>query len=460
MDSMSGYEHTAVPMAGSNNRSFPDVGMYFGYAGQNHSVVDVDEYLWRLNQDKVIVYLPVILYVFLCVIVGIIGNSCVCYIYTHRLRRSPSRIFILFLAILDLVSCIVGAGSELVDLFQPYVFTATWYCKIMRFGLSFTIISASFTLICVAFDRYYKVCKPLNAFPIRKVKTLCIVVATLSFVLSSPAIALFGLKTVQTDVPEIVGHECSTADYMKGTPLPIAYYVILFTAFLVLLACFVLLYVRIGIEIWKRKRLTIGETLPDIFVQKMKSGDKQTQQPVYKRSESVQPEDVSGPSCQTDEDSPTYSESRAGCDNIIVADSACSVGASGKNDLNTTVENNVSDGKRRKPLLKRRRSNLGRMSIRTLRTTSIFFAVSAAFVISFLPYLIANVLKFTKICFHDPKTSSEEVAYNFCVRSYFISNFINPIIYSALNINFRRECKKLFKRLILKFKSVCLCQQQ
>ncbi|XP_052766412.1 alpha-2A adrenergic receptor-like [Mya arenaria] len=441
-------------MSGTNISYSESIGPLGSGMAINESLTDRNDILLRMNKEKVILLLPVIVYVFVCIVAGIIGNVFVCYIYTHRLRRSPSRIFILFLAMLDLISCIVGAGSELSDLFQPLVFTATWSCKILRFGLSFTIISASFTLICVAFDRYYKVCKPLDSFPIRKIKNLCIIVAVLSLVLSSPALGLFGLKTVNTDVNGITGSECSTADDVRGTPLPIAYYVILFTAFVVLLTCFVLLYVRIGIEIWKRKRLTIGETLPTIFQE-----IKQTPKVKYTRNNSVQADDMSSPSCQTDDESRGHSESRAGCENPAISESEATVVSTMNRNIMVTQTDSKST-LRPKPLLKRRKSNLGRMSIRTVRTTSIFFAVSAAFVVSFLPYLIVNVLKFTKIAFHELNNSTEEVVYNLCVRSYFLSNFINPIIYSALNNNFRKECKKLLKRTLKNLKSCCICQKQ
>lgn len=437
----------------STNKRFSELATQYNTTNMNSSstneTLDSKEILSRLNSEKVVLLLPVIVFVVITILVGIVGNSIVCYIYTFRLRRSPSRYFILFLAMLDLISCFVGAGSELSDLFQPYVFKATWSCKILRFGLSFTIISASFTLICVAFDRYYKVCKPLKAFPVRKVKTLCLVVAGLSIVLSSPALVLFGLKSVETDYPGIIGTECSTADGVRKTALPIVYYAILFSAFLILLTSFILLYIRIGVEIWKRKKLTIGETLPGLI-----KGLKDMRSSKYSRNESVQADDASSRSIHTDD----YSESRAGCDNACANETDSCIST-----LNRTITDvSMRDPKRAKskPVLKRRRSKLGRMSIRTLRTTSIFFAVSAAFVLSFLPYLIANLLKFTNVAFYDIQSSSVEVAYNFCVRSYFISNCINPIIYSALNVYFRKECKKMLKRFLRRAKLCCLCQTE
>lgn len=405
-----------------------------------------DDILWELNNKKVVLLLPVIIYVLLSVTIGLIGNSFVCYIYTYRLRRSPSRVFILFLSVLDLISCLVGSSSELSDLFQPYVFTATWSCKLLRFGLSVTIIAACFTLICVAFDRYYKVCKPLKAFPNKKVKILCIVVAVISFVLSSPALFIFGLKTVETNVTGLTGTECSTADHVRGTAVPVAYYVILFMTFIVLLTSFVFLYVRIGREIYKRKRLTIGETLPAIM--------KETKQKErYARTTSVLADDTSNPSYPTDD----MSDSR-GIDNPLEAETDSCLSTTNKSSVQQTGNGTLRQTSQ--VTLRRRKSNLGRMSIRTIRTTSIFFAVSVAFVLSFLPYLIVNILKFTKIAFYDIQSPRVEVVYNFCVRSYFISNFINPIIYSALNINFRRECRKLLKRMFRKVKKCCTCKRE
>ena len=415
---------------------------------------EIENIILKLNQDKVIMLLPVITYVLFSVLIGLIGNSLVCYIYSFRLLRSPSRIFILFLAVLDLISCVVGSGSELTDLFQPYTFTTAWSCKLLRFGLSFTIIAASFTLICVAFDRYYKVCRPLKAFPVRKVKKLCICVALLSVLLSSPALIIFGTKTVQTDHDGITGTECSTADGVKGTHLPIIYYFTLFTTFVILLGSFILLYVRIGQEIWKRKRLTIGETLPELV---RDTKDRHGLKFARANSNPVDADDMSGPSYQTDD------ESRAYCDNPAVSETDnCESNVNG-NKLNVAdgvnTENNgngQTTQQKRFPLI-RRRSNMGRMSIRTMRTTSIFFVVSVAFVLSFLPYLIANILKFTKLVFYDIASSAEEIVYNFCVRSFFISNFINPIIYSALNRNFRKECRKLLRRIRKKMKDICCC---
>ena len=407
-------------------------------------IYNKEEVRWRLNQEKVLLLSPVLVYVAVSILIGLVGNSLVCYVYYFRLRRSPSRYFIMFLAVLDLISCCVGSGSEITDLVQPYIFTATWSCKLLRFGLSFTIIAASFTLICVAFDRYYKVCKPLNGFPIRKVKFLCLTVMLLSAFLSSPAIAIFGLKTVETEAHGVTGTECSTADEMRKSPLPIVYYCILFLAFLILFACFSLLYINIGIELWRRKKLTIGETLPKHMCElKSRKVDKY---------ESTPTDEVSGPSYPSEEDSKAY------CENAVIDESVSSV-IPGKlqaiNHVTTNGEIDTGAFTRSHKTLVRQRSKLGKMSIRTVRTTGIFFAVSVAFVVSFLPYLIANILKFSKLAFHEFNNEGEEIVYNFCVRSYFISNFINPIIYSALNRNFRRECKKLFKRIIRKLLECC-----
>ena len=96
--------------------------------------------LQKVNDEKVIHLLPVIISVIVIMILGILGNSLVCYIYYFKMKKTPSHYFVLFLASLDLVSCCIGMPAELMDLFMPFTFTKPFACKFLRFVLSFTII--------------------------------------------------------------------------------------------------------------------------------------------------------------------------------------------------------------------------------------------------------------------------------------------------------------------------------
>ncbi|KAL3873967.1 hypothetical protein ACJMK2_037041 [Sinanodonta woodiana] len=393
--------------------------------------------LEHINREKAIIALPIIIYLCLVLLVGIIGNSLVVYVYHYRLRRSPSRYFIIYLAVQDLLSCSLGCPIEIVDLAEPYVFTATWACKIMRFVTSVTIMSSCFILICVSFDRFYKICNPLKGFPIRKVKLVFLCLTCLSVLLSWPAFVVFGKRTVETEISGINGTECSTSDGIVGTSYPIIYYVVLFICYLLLLIIFGFFYARIGYEIFKRKRLSVRDTWT--------AGMRNANDGNAKHSNRLSTEgleDMSVVSSQTEENTKEAPSRK------ISEDTNFSPNQKSQTQRKTTSLDALKSFKVK--------ISFGRMSVRTVRTTVVFFAVTVAFVVSFMPYLIANIIKFKKLAFTDTSDRSIYVIYNFCVRSYFVSSCINPIIYGAMNRSFRKECKYTFRRIIQK---MCFCSR-
>lgn len=386
----------------------------------NITTLDTAVVLQRLNNEKVITLLPVIILVILMMIMGIVGNILVCIVYIFKIRRAPSHYFILYLAILDLVSCCIGMPSELSDLFQPLTFPSANACKFLRFVLSFTIISSSIILICVAFDRYYKVCKPLKSFPMKKVQKLCLFSFVIGAILSWPALVIYGIKITATSVPDLYGQECSTADTMKGKPYPLIYYGTLIGAFTITFAIFVILYIQIGREINRRRTMFFGNRLsPD----KIKSLVSEEESTTFSDDESKQNNRV--------RKSSSLNQIKEHIIYYFRSDSEPGKCHNDNSDVNKT------DG-----TVRHRRKS----SRRYLRTTYIFLAVFIAFLVSFVPYLIVNVLRYSKVAFIDMNSGPDEIVYNLCVRSYFISNFINPIIYSLLNKTFRTECNKLISK--------------
>lgn len=385
---------------------------------------ELNTLLLKLNSEKVLVLLPIIICVIIMMVVGIIGNTLVCIVYIFKIKRAPSHYFILYLAILDLVSCGIGMPSELADLFQPFIFHSGVACKFLRFVLSFTVISSCIILICVAFDRYYKVCKPLKSFPMKKVQILCLISVIIGAILSWPALVIYGLKKSSTPIPNIYGSECSTSDDMKKTYYPLIYYGTLIFAFLITFSIFVALYVRIGREINRRRTMFVGNRLTTDRMKSMMSEDEST---------TFSDDDSKLRQSKNDRKSNSLTHLK---EHIVYYF---------RSESDNGKCHDVSRTEPDSPVKLRRKS-----SRRYLRTTYIFLAVFIAFLISFVPYLIVNILRFSKVAFVDMNSGSDEVIYNLCVRSYFISNFINPIIYSLLNRTFRTECRKLFHNCKLK----------
>ncbi|KAK7497688.1 hypothetical protein BaRGS_00011083 [Batillaria attramentaria] len=195
-------------------------------------------YLKRLKHrehlEKATLYIPVIVFLIVLIVTGTLGNLLVCCVYWRKPYKASSHYFILSLAILDLFSCLIGLPTEIADLSFPYIFNMPVACKVLRFTHSSTIIASSTILIQVAFDRYFRICKLGQQFSVRKAKLL----------------------HVRYEV--LPAADCSTDDSVRGTIYPTIYYLFLFTLFFLTITFFAVLYSRIGVAIWRRKRKTIG----------------------------------------------------------------------------------------------------------------------------------------------------------------------------------------------------------
>ena len=90
-------------------------------------------------------------------------------------------------------------------------------------------------------------------------------------------------------------------------------------------------------------------------------------------------------------------------------------------------------------------------NVRCTRTTKIFIAVTIAFVLCFLPSIVVNLLQGLVKSVAMTKSETAKVIMKFLARVHFVNHAINPLIYSYLNINFRVQCGKAYKR----FKDCC-----
>ncbi|KAL3892213.1 hypothetical protein ACJMK2_004444 [Sinanodonta woodiana] len=84
-----------------------------------------------------------------------------------------------------------------------------------------------------------------------------------------------------------------------------------------------------------------------------------------------------------------------------------------------------------------------RISIR--KTTCLLFVVTLSYVISFLPFLVIVTIRSVKPDIYYKMTFVESSIYNLFLRSYFLNNAINPILYGFLNKQFRKKSIQLFR---------------
>lgn len=107
----------------------------------------------ELNHEEAKQYVGGVVFVTLIMTIGIIGNSHVLFVYAFRMKPSNHRIFILTLAVLDMITCIIGMPFIVVDLRNPLTFTMVSACKVLRFVNYFICISSALILTVIAIDR-------------------------------------------------------------------------------------------------------------------------------------------------------------------------------------------------------------------------------------------------------------------------------------------------------------------
>lgn len=397
------------------------------------------EILVRYNDEKATLYIPVIVYMIILTIVGTLGNVLVCCVYCCKPTKSSSHFFIMALAVLDLLTCVIGMPTEITDLRYPYMFYASAACKLLRFVESVTTIGSSMILISVAVDRYLRICKLGKMISVKASKRICIVAMIVGVALSWPACFIFGRATEELE-PGIWGVDCSTDDSMHGTLWPPLYYGFLGLLFICCLVFFSVIYIQIGLQIWRQKRAKIGQKSNRESEVSTKSGRTFSSSSTRDSSDPV--EEVKG---ETPEGSdPISTDMSSEQMNESYSKKKCI-----KNNNKDRKFSSVSSGSMKSNTPTKRK-------IKVTRTTVVLFAVTVAYVISYLPFLVIMVFRSIKKDFEDNLTPTQEVVFKFCVKSYFINNAINPIIYSFLNINFRKDAKKMIMRI---FGACCCCRR-
>lgn len=357
-------------------------------ATNNVSDMEPEVLLQQLNDKTAIRFLPVIIYLVLLMIIGIFGNIMVSIVYLKKRTKSSSDYFILNLAFLDLLTCLIGVPVEIADLRYPYMFYAPAACKLLRTIESLSSMGSTLTLMAISVDRYKRICKLGERFSNQRARRLCIGAVLIGALTCWPAAVVFGKKSVDVGIPEANAVDCSTADEMRKTVYPLLYYGTVMLYFIVCVIFVTFVYVRIS-----------------IFIRRGKSMQKRE-----KGQTSMSPLPSVG--LQQNSEEQTSGSSEQGEIRII--------------------KNNKKGGKMVN-------------TIKVTRTTTIFVVVTVVFILSYLPFLVVMVTRNIKKDFEEILSPTAEVFYKFCLKSYFINNAINPIIYSFLNKNFRLEVNKVFR---------------
>lgn len=157
------------------------------------------------NQILVTRLIGGIIFLGFLIVIGLVGNAHVIYIYTRKFKNSNYRIYVLWLAILDIFNCCVTAPLVITYLCFPVTFQSDAFCKIYRFVLYFVSICSTCALVVIATDRCRKVTRPLGSqITTPQARLMCAACVGVSLLLSWPALVLYGITDEPTGIPGLM----------------------------------------------------------------------------------------------------------------------------------------------------------------------------------------------------------------------------------------------------------------
>ncbi|XP_061181621.1 cholecystokinin receptor type A-like [Saccostrea echinata] len=448
------------------------------------------EALQRLNDQLAHLLTPVIAFLSLLMVFGILGNLLVLYVYEFRFKRSSSRTFILCLALLDFVACVIGMPYHIYDMYHTYTYYDEASCKGLSYILGVTVTASSFVLALISIDRYRKICKPFGKqISDLGTKKACFASVIFASLFGIPNIIMYGNSSIEVPGENFTGVECYIKDEYESSESYI-YFGLFFFLFITTTIVLIVLYSLVGFKI-RQRAANISTDSGSVRKEKITAKGRRS----FSFCGGSDPETTDEILSETDDSlstikvktisykkgsNETHSECRMEYETAVtpifkgVIEQEKESSSSQNSHTRSSMIRNKKKGdpRKKKSLLdfyKRqtmsmsdddseecRQSVRGSLSVkslskrqkRTVRITGMLFMITLIYIVSFLPHLVLLVLEFMDPDSFENLSPMAFTGYNFLLRSYFINNMANPFVYGFLDPKFRHEVLFLFKSIV------------
>lgn len=345
--------------------------------------VDEEHLVKILNDEKLRLMTPALVYIAVLMICGFIGNLMVCYFYGFKTKMTTNTIFICVLATYDLIVCVIAMPTEIADIVLFYTFENDVACKILRFVNYVSSLGSIFTLIAIAVDRFRRICKRSNRqMTIGVAKICCLLTVVVAILLAWPSLLIYG--SIKVNIPndygvELKGSDCTSTKDKSYRPYVWAFNGTHFVLFIMCSVVLTTMYCIIGRVIYQHKK-------------QMSQHKRNTQSMATTTSAS------------TEETSPDKTDKPI--------EDARKPAKSQKTSKHTEDEN--------------------------VKLTLVMITITVLFVVSFLPYLSLTVWRIIKGK-HEAEFLSDAglVAFKIGSRSFLLNSAVNPWVYGIFNSKFR-----------------------
>lgn len=384
------------------------------------------ERLEEWNDDLSRHLLPDSIILIIYLVIGILGNSCVIYIHTVRLKQNKEdRFFITVLAIVDLVSCVVSTSFSFSINTLPVKYNNDRACKVMFFLNMTCTLASAWMLVAIAVDRYRKICRPFNKQMTMYWKKVCLaVVAGIALLSSWPCFLFYGSKELVDEERQVVGHRCTNVRGPWSNTQPLIFKTTFLLLIAVILVSLVVLYILIGRVVVKQMRFHKKRSAP--YMSSDNSNIRDTSQDSSTRNTN----------CKTD--SPGTSD--ADLSEVDVSPPLELKFPPGEKEVPAGPCGSAGTRKEEGGHSKQHPSN----RIQGVRMAMIFILITVVFIISFLPKVGLMVYESRNENFWTELSPSELGGYRFLYTAFIINNIVNPFIYGMFDRRFRTQVIKVF----------------
>ncbi|XP_029646099.2 orexin receptor type 2-like [Octopus sinensis] len=356
---------------------------------KNYTVIKCSS-LQEVNDETVKVHFPAIVLLVFEMVLGAIGNCIAAYIYHYKFEVSSTQIFIVALSMYDFLASTICIPMEIVLLHRLYTFEYDTTCRLIRSFVALTIISSALIVIIISIDRYILICRPLNQkISIKNSKRIIAVLASLSFLFCIPVSFVYRKHYREVKQCGRIGTVCSLSE---KSIFPLIYYttVLVFCAlsFIILMV----IYLLIGIRIWKiyRAKQLKNAICNSVANENSVKSIEDTRWPSLKHLTSVK---------------------------------LFTSGTSGM--------------------------RIRKHSMHPFRTTLLLFVLTLIWTMSYVPHFIGTFRRMFTKNFNDSTTHKQQLTYHLLTYSYYIICAANPYIYGLFCQHFRSELMFILRKMFV-----------
>ncbi|XP_061186387.1 uncharacterized protein LOC133194447 [Saccostrea echinata] len=376
-------------------------------------------------------YLSSTIFIVLCALIGITGNSVIIFFYFLRIRERGERYFIPLLAIVDLVACFTSPPFYIMDNTFFFNYPSDTACRILSFLQTCVPGASAHILLVISIQRYLLVCKLFGPKMTLIWKRVFFgVVCGISVAYSAPLLWTAGVL----ESTEIFMNHNVTIKICKFS-VDSSLTITLYFGFLTLIML-VNLFLTAGLYVPVLKRVRRS------FLQRSKTTEAY-REGIVESSYATQTTEA--------ENSFTDSTNEAKGAQVIQCERKLDIPSNNVQETVLKSPNNVSEigvetnvGDRKSTANKKSSTKMASVQ---RRVTWMFFVIILAYVFSYIPPLVILILVYTIEDFNFINLSEDQtLAWLYFSRFVFLNQIINPFIYGYFDTKFRNQLLICCKR--------------